>query len=429
MTQDIAQTIEAVLAQVRANREASKISVANQLSHLGSDAIAPLLDAMIAEQNTSARLALSVALPTYGHAAWQPILDAARANDGEGFGWTVAWATVRFKPFLEADDFIAALRHPNVHVRRASANALQKFADPRAIDPLIALLAENGPPTPRSPNDQHPHDYHKMVRWCAAQALHAIGVPAVPALLSAFQSASPLVRESAAQALKDVTGEHVFEALLTAARATDTKVRLAAYEALTSLLPTARNDQREQALPLLLNALHEHEFKPLYAAAQGLAALGPLALDALCERIVSREAVVDADTVQVGAAYALDLMLKRQPPDPEVMHRVVLPLIEVLGTAGSLVARRIAAEALGKASDRKAVAPLSSIVRSNPDPYVSMAAAESLQALGDTSALPALREALAAADAVVLRDGEDVSEADEDLQWVLRQAIETLEKL
>lgn len=423
------QTLRAVLSQVRGSKDAPAFDEAvGRLAHLGNAAIPALLKAMRAETHVRARLALAKSLPAYGRAAWEPLLAAARVDKGLDFGWSVAWAMGGFTSLLGAEDFIAALRHPIVHVRWSAAVALEQFADERAIGPLVAALAEDGPATLRHPKELYPTNYHEKVRLRAALALRHIGTPAMPALLIALESANPLVRTGAAWALTDLGNVYSFEPLVVAMHDPDVEVRLAVSQAITSLAPVLRDDQRMTALPLLLDSLQERDERLRSAAARGLAALGMLALDPLRERAGRHEATPTAAVVQVAAVHALELMLDRQPPIPELARHVVPLFIEVLGTTNTLAAaRRIAAEALGKAGDERAVAPLLAALGGDTDIEVRIAAAESARALGDQSALPALTNALAVADATLLRAGDEASEADEELQSILQRAIQTLE--
>jgi HEAT repeat protein len=81
------------------------------------------------------------------------------------------------------------------------------------------------------------------------------------------------------------------------------------------------------------------------------------------------------------------------------------------------------AEALEKCGDARAVGPLIEAL-GDPDPYMGVAVAKALVAMGDRRAIPALDEALRAARGV--QHGDDEDEAYDDHVWWLEHAINAL---
>jgi HEAT repeat protein len=171
---------------------------------------------------------------------------AARDSDDLDFGWSVAWATQAFESVATVEDYLAALRHPNVHVRWATALALGHCAEERVVAPLIAALGEDGPVTQRSWDEIVPENYYRKVAHCAAMSLRRLGPLAMPALLEALRSADdPLIRAGAASALTGALAPEAFDPLLVAVtHDTDVTVRRHALQAMASLVPALVSERQ-----------------------------------------------------------------------------------------------------------------------------------------------------------------------------------------
>ncbi len=88
----------------------------------------------------------------------------------------------------DVEGLIDALTYNDNNVRRSAANALGKLGDPRAVEPLIAVL-----------------DDQPLVREVTAKALGKIGDPrAVDALVQVLKDDKKSIRETAAKALGEI---------------------------------------------------------------------------------------------------------------------------------------------------------------------------------------------------------------------------------
>jgi HEAT repeat protein len=109
------------------------------------------------------------------------------ASDADHRWWAVrALAEVADKRAVPL--LLAALGDENDTVRQCAALAFRQQPDPQAIHPLLDLLA----------NDD------RMLAHLAADALIAIGKPAVPALMEALEKNSPASRLEAMRALAGI---------------------------------------------------------------------------------------------------------------------------------------------------------------------------------------------------------------------------------
>lgn len=149
-------------------------------------------------------------------------------------------------------DYLERLADPNPDVRVYTAWALGRMRDPRIIAPLITLLA----------------DSESAVRVRAAESLGNLrDETAIPPLMDALRDAEPKVRAQAAASLGRQHAPHA-DALVACLRDTDTDVRVAATEALGSLLDMA-------AVPPLIERLFADENENVrYYAKKSLQALG-----------------------------------------------------------------------------------------------------------------------------------------------------------
>jgi HEAT repeat protein len=157
------------------------------LEKIGPAAVGPLAAALSGADGGQAHRAVAGVLAKLG---WKPSNDRQRAEYLVALGNCdeAAWlGTAALEPL------VAALKGPSVHARRAAARALGELDDRRAVEPLIAAL----------------RTYDAGVRQQAAQALGRIGPAAksaVPALTRVLSDSRPAVRETAAEAIKKITG-------------------------------------------------------------------------------------------------------------------------------------------------------------------------------------------------------------------------------
>jgi HEAT repeat protein len=430
MMSTLSKSIEATLAQVRDSRDTRALSAeVEHLSSFGPEAIPLLINAMRVETTPGACITLAKALAAYGRPAWGQLLEAARRDDSLPFGHTIQHAVPRFTNQLEAEDFIEALGHPSPHVRAYAAYALIQSPNPRAVDPLIVLLAETGEIDPRNATDDLPRDIHSQVRSFATLALRMCREMAVPALLVALESKYPLVRAGAARALRNTNVTATLAPLRRAANDPEITVRLTAIQAFASLIPRLEGAQRDSTLQLLLDYIRVGDRNTSMIAGQSLAYLGALAIDPLCELAVQQLGQDDSDDALYGLLHAF-IVLLQLPQSREARPRIVQLLGAILQSPNRpFFIRRVAVEALKRARSPQAIALLIALIEHDANADIRLAAAQSFQVIRDPSALPALREAVGAIDAQMTRDAGQPSEADERVRQAVEDAIQALEEL
>ncbi|MGP8250612.1 MAG: HEAT repeat domain-containing protein [Terracidiphilus sp.] len=341
---------------------------------------------------------------------------------------------------------IARLKSPNVELRRYAADALAKFGDPRATQPLIAALGDPDP----------------QVRANAAMGLGRMKSPAaVDALIHLLNDPDEIVSSSAAMALANsqdpraiaplvaalpsVTtastallqlGPAVVEPLLAAAEDADPDVRKRALEALA-----LTHDPR--AIPALTAALNDSELEVRQGALYSLQTLkAPNFLEALRAALKSPDTALRAVALRASGelpiAESIPIVIAAMhDPDPSIRNAAAVYLkptqtadpqvAEALialaqdpdssvswGAVNTLATSRDpkaidamlgfaqgknphvdphqAIELLGKVQDPRAFALLTDSLRST-DLQMATIAAEQLGDLRDARAVPALAAA------------------------------------
>ena len=217
-------------------------------------------------------------------------------------------------------DMIRMTRHSDPWVRKRAIYALQKFNDPRSVEPLCALLTD------------------KDCVDAAAMALEDVAdVRAIPSLIKAMSNTCQITHNAIVRSLVRV-GAPAVPNLLEALNSDDCCVREGAV-ALKEI-----GDQR--ALGPLVHALHNDPVVHR-TAAEALAVFGEQGLDALLAATQVDRRGHGRDTVESAIK---GLGLTRNP-------RAVEPLIAMLKDEdGGMV--EAAADSLGRLGDRRAVEPL-----------------------------------------------------------------------
>jgi len=287
---------------------------------------------------------------------------------------------------LNVERRISQLRDEDWFVRMATARALGKAGDERALEPLAALLA----------------DERAEVRREAAGALAEIGASrAVPALIRALQHDDPATRCEAAGALAEIGDAGAVDPLIVALGDEDRNVRGAAADALGAIAD-------ERAVTALIAALKDEDW---YVRTRAVYALGKIkdkrAADALVAALGDEERHVPP-----AAAWALGELAGASAVDP---------LIGALQDPNSSV-RRQAAEALGKMSDLLSVESLITALGDSDD-RVRRAAAHALGCIGDGRAAEPLAAVLSDEDGRV-REAADLALA--KIRLGLRTVLEEL---
>ncbi len=249
------------------------------------------------------------------------------------------------------DELIAALKDEDVAVRRGSAHALGKIADPRAVEPLIASTGDADP----------------RVRGLAATALGRIrDSRAVAPLIALLEGADSGARRSAAEALAMIGGPSV-DPLIGALRHRDPSVRKDAAWALGSI-----KDLR--AITPLIATLKDADADVQRTASDAVAAFGELAVDPLIEDLRSPR---PSDRASVIAAYYAGRALGM------IGGPAVEPMTRLLNDPRPFV-RHVAARELGTTKDPRAVDALVATV-ADAEQSVRLEATRALESIGSAA--------------------------------------------
>jgi HEAT repeat protein len=247
---------------------------------------------------------------------------------------------------------IAALRDPDVQVRRAAAGSLSNLEDPRAIPALIEALK----------------DSDAEVRACAAQALGSFeDKRAVPGLVALVKDGNKDVRTAALSSLHAMASEVPDEAILSALNDGDAEVRQSAIGLAMNRISERQEDENYKPDPRYQSAFVRLLTDPSRDVRQeAISALGELRL-----------------TEAPSALFQL-----ASDKDPEVRQAVVntlgqigdargVPTLRSLLQDPSAEVRESAVNALSQVRDRTALEALVGALKSS-DPSVRRAAAEAL---------------------------------------------------
>lgn len=301
-----------------------------------------------------------------------------------------AWALGELNELRAAGLLIALLKDEDLLVQRAAATALGKLKDPRAVEPLAHVLAENW--------------FDSQVHEAAAYALGEIGDPrAAAALIPLLEHDNNMVRSAAVWALTNIGGQDTAGQLIKALGKKTPDVRLLAAKALHDIGETkwmniihgnngdfmrlgACSDSR--ALEPLVSALGENRSLEILEAA--VKALGELKDPRAAEPLVR---MLGGEYWAVGKAAAMALKAIDHP-------RLAELLISKLDDESPRV-RQYAALALGEREDPRAVEPL---IRKlgDPDKSVREESATALGKIKDPRAVEPLIERLGDPDKSVI---------------------------
>ena len=152
-----------------------------------------------------------------GDPALARLMDLLGSTDADQRWWAIR--TLAQIPVVDAGMFLAALNDPSAEVRQASALALAAHPLERAAPQLVRAL----------------NDADGMVATLAVNALIAIGKPAVPALLDAFESSSRAVQINRMRALAEIRDHRSIPAMLKATEADSAMLNYWAKEGLERL--------------------------------------------------------------------------------------------------------------------------------------------------------------------------------------------------
>lgn len=405
------------------------------LCALGEAAIPPLIQAL-----TAGRSGLR------GHAAdildgmgWEPW------NDDERAWYLIAreeWTELVLMGAPAVDPLIRALRGDDDRIRSEAAATLGEIGLPAAVGPLVDALASSA------------------VAPAAADALVAIGKPAVLPVLALLERETGAVRETAVEVLGRLGAPEAVPAIVGLARSGGDRLHRKAVDALVgigapavdALIPLLGEEGDGYAgaaaaltaignvsVPPLIGALEDENARTRMGAALVLKRLGwvPAGVEEQAAHLIALQQW--PDVAALGAAAVTPLAARLADPDPAVQAGAADALVRIGAPAapplvrllGDAILRRAAGDTLVRIGE-PAVEPLIGVLEEEGpgraatealvrigrpaagalvlvlgDPGKGEAAAEILGAMGEAS-LDTLIEALGDDDALVRQRAGDL---------------------
>jgi HEAT repeat protein len=297
---------------------------------------------------------------------------------------------------------IAALSSPRAEVKAAAAQALGMIAAARPFDTAALKWTETGPneaaKAAAAPLAATLRQNRAGAASELATALQKVGPPAIPHLLPALDHPEVEVRLLATETVAEI-GTPAAVAPLARKSLVDREV---------AVRQTAANALRELATPEvtpnLVQALGDEDWKVYYAAKDALARLGAAAVPALVQALSSNNARIaytaEQSLAAIGAPAVEPLVQSLSSGNAQVLKWVSIalgdigydawrPASRVLAQSPSPSTRAAAAKALGGTGYADAVKPLLDAAN-DPAPQVRIAVASGLVQLGDARATPTL---------------------------------------
>jgi HEAT repeat protein len=281
---------------------------------------------------------------------------------------------------------IGMLQYP--HTQRAAVGALGRKADKRATQGLLKVLRENelirsetvialgkiADPAAVPDLVKFLGSFSEQLRTETAEALRAIGAPAVPALLAAAKSSDAYTRASAITALGGIPVPAAQAAALAAMKDPDPGVRVAAARTLRTV-PSA------QAIDAMLVAFNDADGRVSDAAAETVSVIADVAPGG---EVAIPRLVAALDTgANPGRGYYAGKALRLVDRG----DRVVPALIGALNSANPEVASNAAlllGDLAGGPHTERALQALRGAASGSGHPEVRWAAERSAQRLGGT---------------------------------------------
>ncbi len=240
-----AQKLTELLDQLESKEAARRAEAAEALGKAKAAAAIPKLYAMLDDPDEAAQWKATVALGAIGAPAVPRLIDGLNL-DKERARWKAESALKMIGPSA-VPALIEALKDRRGRVRQSSAFLLGELADPRAIEPLAAAMADKDEDT----------------RWKAATSLTKFGTQATKAVLAALGAEAIECRRCAAWVFQNTLDPDAVPRLAQALRDADEQVRWkaaialqkigapAADHLLALLRAGARDDERKLATWIL----------------------------------------------------------------------------------------------------------------------------------------------------------------------------------
>jgi HEAT repeat protein len=285
----------------------------------------------------------------------------------------------KLKATQAVEVLIAALKDKHLRVRRSAVEALGKIQDPRAIVPLLVFLR-----------------VERAISQTARNALAQMGSPAVDPLIAILNENGPKGRndgtktpgnkqpqnymyptnenQDADKSMKPYRDELLRASKTKKRQRADRQCALARSHA-AWILGEIRD---ARATKPLIAALNDKDAEVINNAMSALVKMGPLAVDSL--------AAATKDFEPNIRRRVLGRLTKIKSP------RAIEQLIEAVNDEASGI-RHLAIKALGEIKEKKAVEPLI-VALSNIDPEVRVAAARALGKINDPRSIRPLIKAL-----------------------------------
>ena len=359
-----ARAVPALIEAMRDEDTHVRVAVMEALGRLGDPrAIEPLAGYLVNPVKKERRskyehheahdiTAAAMALSALGEPAFQSLQDALNSESQEVRRASVQGLGALSSPRV-VEPLVHALNDSRSEVRKAAALALGDLGDRNALKGLSQALSHKDPDTRRA----------------AAEALGKLGGDdAVPLLARAVEDRDEGLQMAVIAALKSIGGASAALSLKPALHGGRKNVRVAAAAALKSMsFPAATAEERaaiavltgdfaaavregQVAVKALMEALGSADIQHRRQAASALEKLAPpKAVPSLIRALRDH----DAEVRETAARALLGI-------GPEA----VLPLLEVLA-APDVTAQRLAAQALGRIGDIRAVQALVECIRAN----------------------------------------------------------------
>lgn len=291
-----------------------------------------------------------------GSAAVKPLIAALKVMDHD-MKHAEAVETLGMMGDLRAvEPLIESLKDENESVRAQAAKALGRMGGSRAIEPLIASLKD-------------PYEY---TGGTAAEELGKLGATqAVEPLIAALKGGKKYVRCKAALALGQLRDPRGVQPLIHALKDEDKEVRRDAALALGEIRDPSAT---EPLFTALMGAIKELDDLVIDPAGEAMAKIGGPAVDILIGALKDENY-----HVRYRATRSLG----------EIGKPALAPLIASLHDEDHK-ARIGAVEALAKIGDARALEPLISMLKNDPDPYVRMGSIVTISTISKDLALEPL---------------------------------------
>ena len=264
------------------------------------------------------------------------------------------------------DPLLAALAHPNPHVRAGAAIALGKAGESRAVEPLAETL----------------EDPVYLVYTCAARALGRLGSLAAGTLIAVIQDPPTLDSTSRAyDALRAIRDPQAIGLLTAATGYDEPHIRWGAIEALGNM-------HAQQAVPALIDAVRHPDENTRQHAAIALGRIGA------ADGIQPVASLLNESNWQIrlAAVQALGRM---------GTEAVILPLLTMMRDT-TIQVREAAAQALQNLREPETVGILTAALN-GADAWTRCSLARATGEIGDRSTIPLLERLALEDDDVKVR--------------------------